>query len=186
MADKNVFRPTVDETLENLYQTLRDSFPYTDLCIWSTSIFSEFMTHQLFRFYTVADVDAESVPGVFYAMQEKGYSVFRADDARIIERYGNQQDQLFIVKPIITQAPVIKINGIVTCRLEKALVDLFCDTELFNAHQGNERNTIFKEAFKTYTINQNKLLRYAGRRGQKKQLSEYLEKLGLMTIPANK
>ena len=55
------------------------------------------------------------------------------------------------------------------------LVDIFCDKIVFSAYQGNEMKTIFTEALNKYTINENKLLRYANRRGKKEQLQKYLK-----------
>lgn len=185
LEDKTTFRPAFDESQCDLYRSLREDFPYSDLCIWSTSIFSEFMTHQPFQLYAIVDVDADTVTGIFYAMQDMGLPVFIADDAHLIERYGNQQNEIYIIKSLVTQAPVLQLDEIVTTTLEKALVDLFCDIELYNAYQGNERNTIFKEAFNKYTVNLSKLLRYADRRGKKDRLTEYLKKLQLMLVNSN-
>lgn len=55
------------------------------------------------------------------------------------------------------------------------LVDIFCDKIVFLAYQGNEMKTIFTSAYNKYTINENKLLRYANRRGKKEQLQKYLK-----------
>ena len=60
------------------------------------------------------------------------------------------------------------------------MVDLFSEEILFTAQQGAERATIFSNAFETYTINRNKLLRYAARRNQKKQMIDYLNDLNLL------
>jgi len=54
------------------------------------------------------------------------------------------------------------------------LVDVFCDSLIFNAQQGSEMEIIFKESFEKYTVNENKMLRYADRRRKKKELNEYL------------
>ena len=54
------------------------------------------------------------------------------------------------------------------------LVDVFCDSIIFDAQQGSEMKMIFKESFKKYTVNENKMLRYADRRRKKKELNKYL------------
>jgi hypothetical protein len=59
--------------------------------------------------------------------------------------------------------------------IEKILVDIFCDDVIFSAQQGAEKRTIFKEAFAKYTINQNKMLRYADRRRKKEELNQYVK-----------
>jgi hypothetical protein len=57
------------------------------------------------------------------------------------------------------------------------LVDIFCDDVLFSAQQGSEMQTIFRNAFDKYTINENKMLRYADRRRKKEAFLNYLHKI---------
>ena len=57
------------------------------------------------------------------------------------------------------------------------LVDVFCDSLIFDAQQGSEMEMIFKESFEKYTLNENKMLRYADRRRKKKELNKYLNKI---------
>ena len=78
------------------------------------------------------------------------------------------------MKPLVSEAPTQKIAGINTVTIEKMLVDLFCDGILYAAQQGSERVTIFREAFEKYTINESRMLRYAGRRRKKEELRSYL------------
>jgi hypothetical protein len=54
------------------------------------------------------------------------------------------------------------------------LVDIFCDDVIFAAQQGSEMRTIFQEAFKKYTINESRMMRYADRRRKKENFREYL------------
>ncbi|MHA4811483.1 DUF6577 family protein [Flavitalea flava] len=49
---------------------------------------------------------------------------------------------------------------------EKMLVDLFTDNE-FEYLEGNELISVFKNAWDHFPVNQSKLLRYAGRKGQR-------------------
>ena len=69
------------------------------------------------------------------------------------------------------------LQGVVTTTIEKLLVDVFCDDEIFAAQQGTEMETIFREAFEKYTINENKMLRYADRRRKKEAFSNYLNRV---------
>ena len=59
----------------------------------------------------------------------------------------------------------------------KLLVDIFSDETIFTAHQGSEMQTIFKNAFEKYTGHENKMLRYADRKGKKKTFNNYLNKV---------
>lgn len=185
LGSQDIFKPTPDKFQSRLFVEIKKEFPYSELCIWNTSIFNEFMIHQPFLFYTIVETEDVSKTSIFYHIQNRGESVFFSDDVNMIDRYSNSKNKIVIVKALVTEAPVQQVDDIDTLTLEKALVDLICDVDLFSAYQGNERNTIFKEAFNKYTINQSKLLRYAGRRGKRLELKEYLGKLQLLAVKPN-
>lgn len=182
LGEINSFIPTHSEFQKKIYHAVRKDFPYSDLCIWNTSIFNEFMTHLPFQFYTIVEADAISMTNIFYNIQNRVESVFMAVDSHLLDRYSHADNQTTIVKTLVTEAPTQQVEEITTVTLEKALVDLICDIDLFSAYQGKERNTIFKEAFNKYTVNQNKLFRYAARRGKSEELEEYLKKLQVPVI----
>jgi len=70
-----------------------------------------------------------------------------------------------------------KANGVQTITIEKLLVDIFCDEIVFVAQQGGEMQIIFRNAFEKYSINENKMLRYADRRSKKEAFNIYLNKI---------
>ena len=47
------------------------------------------------------------------------------------------------------------------------MVDLLLDIDLFSAYQGRDLDSIIENCFEHYTINKDKMLRYADRRGKK-------------------
>ena len=56
-------------------------------------------------------------------------------------------------------------------------MDIFTDEIVFAAQQGSEMQFIFKAAFDRYTINENRMLRYADRKRKKEVLDNYLNKV---------
>jgi hypothetical protein len=74
----------------------------------------------------------------------------------------------------VTGSPVQLVKNVPTTTIEKLLVDLFCDKE-FEFLQGYELTHIFNNAFSKYTINVDKLLRYASRKAKRDQLSEFIK-----------
>jgi len=71
-----------------------------------------------------------------------------------------------------------EVSGVPMPTLEKLLVDIFRDTDFFYL-QGSEGDRIIENAFNLYTINRNRLFRYADRRKVKKELSSILESLNI-------
>ena len=82
-----------------------------------------------------------------------------------------------IIKSLVSEAPIQNVKGINTAPLEKMLVDVFCDDVLFSAQQGGEMRTLFREALNKYSVNENRMLRYADRRRKKESLTKYLNSI---------
>lgn len=177
--------PHLDQVHAELFHELTSDFPYSDLCIWDTSILNRFMLHQPFRFMTVIEADTDTMQSAFYKLQDKDSTVFLGADYDMIDRYGFSEKRIIIVKLLVSEAPTQETDGVITVTLEKVLVDLFCDEKIFSTYQGNERSIIFKNAFNDYTLNQSKILRYAQRRGRRDDIKEYLDDLGVLKIETN-
>ena len=140
------------------------------------------MLHQPFNFRTLVETEREVIEPVFHFLQDEKSNVFLNPDEDVINNYVLGRNDAFIVKPLISESPLQEVEGVTTPTLEKILVDLFCDTDLFVTYQGVERRRIFEEAFSRYTINEKMMLRYADRRKRKDKLSEYLDELDLLAI----
>lgn len=177
-----IFTPDLKDVQKRLYKALDKKFPYAEVCIWSTSILNGFMVHQPAYYMTILEVDREIQQNVFNVLREHKSEVFLEMDVDIIDKYRSGNKEIVVVKPLITEAPTQTIDGVQTVTLEKVLADIYCDRKLLQSFQGSERATIFKEAFTQYTVNQDKLLRYAGRRGKRKEISAYLKKLDLLIV----
>ncbi|MBX2960109.1 MAG: hypothetical protein KF732_09150 [Flavobacteriales bacterium] len=167
--------PEISSATKSIFKKLKAEFPYANLCMWNTSIINEFMQHQPNRFFVLVETDKETTNSVFYFLREIKKSVFIEPTKDILEKYVVNESEVFIIKPLVTEAPTKNINGVETATIEKMLVDIFCDDVIFFAQQGAEMRTIFINAFEKYTINQNKMLRYADRRSNKDELNQYVK-----------
>jgi predicted transcriptional regulator of viral defense system len=166
--------PEISMATKTVFKKLNAEFPYANLCIWNTSVLNEFMQHQPSRFFVLVETEKETTNSVFYFLREIKKSVFVEPTTDILEKYIVNEKEIFIIKPLVSEAPTQKINGVETTSLEKILVDIFCDDVIFSAQQGAEMRTIFKNAFDKYTINQSKMLRYADRRRKKEELKQFV------------
>ncbi|MBL7760562.1 MAG: hypothetical protein JNK08_07685 [Sediminibacterium sp.] len=172
-----IFLPEISAKIKTLFRDLQRQFPYLQICIWNTSVLNELMLHQPGRFYTLVEVDKEATQSVFYFLKETKKNIFLEPDAKILSLYASAEKDTIIINSLVSEAPVQTIQGVVTTTIEKLLVDVFCDDVLFAAQQGREMETIFWEAFEKYTINENKMLRYADRRRKKEAFSNYLNRV---------
>ncbi|KOY84317.1 hypothetical protein AD998_21450, partial [bacterium 336/3] len=174
-----VFNPNLDKKTKTIYNKIKSSFPFIEFCIWNTSVFNEFSLHQSNKNFTLIEVEKDSAESVFLFLKEQNHKVFFNPNAEILERYVFDASNPIIVKFLVSEAPLQKIKNYNTISLEKCLVDLYCDKELFSFYQGKEKQTIFKEAYHKYTINNTKLLRYASRRGKKKEIENYIQQINI-------
>lgn len=175
VGEEKKYTPEISSTIKTVFKKLKTEFPYTNICVWNTSVLNEFMQHQPNQFFTLVETDKETTNSVFYFLREIKKSVFIEPTNDILEKYNVNERETFIIKPIISEAPTQNINGIKTVTIEKMLVDIFCDDVIFSAQQGGEMRTIFKNAFEKYTINQSKMLRYADRRRKKEELNQFIK-----------
>jgi len=180
-AAKN-YIPELPPKIYSLNKKLKKQFPFLTFCLWDTSVLNEFMIHQPGKFYLLVEVEKESMESVFYFLKENKYPVFLNPGSDIINKYLSSEKNAVIVKLLVSEAPVQNIKDVYTITIEKMLVDIFCDDNIFSAQQGSEIKYIFNEAFRKYTINENRLLRYAERRRKKEDLINYLKTIS--TKPA--
>jgi ssDNA-specific exonuclease RecJ len=61
-------------------------------------------------------------------------------------------------------------------RIEKILIDLLADVDLFATYQELELTNIYENIFRKYKINEDALLRYAGRRSSREKLEKFITK----------
>lgn len=171
------FIPEISLKIKSIYKELEKQFPYMQICIWNTSILNELMLHQPGKFYILVEVDREATESTFYFLKEKMKNVFLEPSSDTLSLYASSEKEAIIIKSLVSEAPMQKANGVQTITIEKLLVDIFCDEIVFAAHQGGEMQTIFRNAFEKYSINENKMLRYADRRSKKEAFNIYLNKI---------
>lgn len=172
---KSNFVPEISHRLKLLNNELKKAFPFLTICVWSSSLINEFSIHQAIKSFLIIEVEKEAKHSIFYFLKEKGRKVFLEPSQDTMEKYVLDEDNSIIIKSLISEAPIQKIKDLNTVTLEKLLVDVFCDKIIFSAYQGNEIKTIFSSAFSKYTVNKNKLLRYANRRGKKEEIQNLLK-----------
>ncbi len=185
LIDKNTFEfePFLDTKLSDIHNVL-SKFDLTDYCLWSSAWLNEFTIHQVPRSFIILEVEKEAVESIFYHLRDMGYKevflLFAKIDETLLDRYIFEAENPIIIRKIITKSPTNKILDplskipINIPRLEKILVDLYCEDNLFRAYKGSEQYNIFENALKKYTLNFKTLLAYAQRRKKDASLKNYL------------
>lgn len=169
------FALPLSETEKNIYQKLKEQFPFLEMCIWSPKVLSSFMLHVPNVGYSFVDVEKDGMETVFHTLQNMnvGRNILLAPSAQECERYLTGTDAI-VVRQLIGQSPLTEVDGCVVPRIEKILVDAVGDNELSFAG-GSEIYTIYEFALERNHVNKSKLMRYASRRNRRNQVEQILK-----------
>ncbi|MFN7704528.1 MAG: DUF6577 family protein [Chryseotalea sp.] len=171
------YKPTISRSLKRLYNKINKELPYAPICVWDTRWFNEFTELQLFKHFLVIEAEKDTTEAIHNKLISPNLSVFLNPEKEIFDTYIAYQDEVVIVKSMITEAPISNHENIVCASLEKLLVDCLAEPVMFGAQQ-NELDTIFKNVFERYTININAMKRYARRRNKQKALEIRIHNIG--------
>ena len=168
------FLVVCSEEVRQINQQIKTRFPFVDYCLWPASILIPYMHHIPNLNLLFVDVEREVAESVFNLLNTNSNKrVFLMPSLTDIERYITTNDAI-IIRPLISESPLKLVEGINTPTIEKILVDIVGDVEFYFL-QGSEINDVYTAFFERHSINKNKLLRYAARRGRKEEVEELLK-----------
>jgi len=173
LQEVQIFQPNVSANLKKIYSRISKDYPYIKFCIWDTSWLNGFMIHQPFKNFTVIEVEKDASESIFSFLNDYYKFVFLNPDSEIFDRYINNLDHVIIIKNLVSEAPLMEISKTTIPTLEKLLVDMLIDTELFSAQQ-NELHFIIKTASEKFSLNKLKMKRYAVRRNRESKLDKLM------------
>ena len=173
---KPVFKPEIGDFEKKIYNKIEKQFPDLKYCIWSTKAVIEFMLHIPGKYLTIIQVEKDALEPVFEFLNVQNIGrVFIQPEEKELDRYIFDVDRPIVLQTLVSRAPVQRGDKVSTITIEKLIVDLFCDKNLFIAFQGSELVHIINNAFQRYSINFTKLLHYAGRRRKGKDIRQFLQ-----------
>ena len=116
---------------------------------------------------TYVETDRQAMESIFeYIKEQSGKEVWLMPDEDMVYRYIDLEKGGIIVKPLVTEAPLQKMEGVTVPTLEKLLVDINKDADFSYLH-GAEAERMMDNAKALFIINTTRLRRYAKRRGLK-------------------
>lgn len=179
------FDPSLPNELITIGKRLNRKFALTTLCLWSTSVLHTYVQQQPFITYWLVETEREAVEPVLDCIIHditiervlKKVPTVRADDLALVERYNAASPVILLVKPLISEAPLQRNNvGLDVPTLEKLLVDLVADTDVFGLF-GEELPSLFTQLNSRFILNLDRLRRYARRRHKLSPVNDYLNQL---------
>jgi len=171
------FTPTFSAELRQIDREVKTAFPYAETLIWETLCLHEFMLHQPGQSQVILETEKDVSESVFNFLNARFIGrVFLQPDRLTFERYILPRPDSIVITSLLSQSPHQKVEGVLTPKLEKILVDIFSDEDIFYIFQGEELAHIFEAAFQRYQISQKAIFRYAQRRKMGQKIREFIQK----------
>ena len=117
------------------------------------------------------EVDKRELGDILASLRSRYTGVYSFKEA--IAARDSLKDAI-IVKPLITDSPLLDNDGVSVPALEKKLVDLIADRDFFRLDDRTLQRE-FQRAFEVYPINRNRILRYAGRRNVASLAQQFMD-----------
>jgi len=180
-----LFEPILSDKLLKINELLYNFQLDGSYCIWSSEWLNDLMIHQVMRTFILVEVERDAAEFLFnYLRDHLDADVFlylnKKADKVLLDRYVFEAKNPVVVTNMITKSPIKKIKQdegeIYIPKLEKILVDIFYDDDLFIAYKGSEQERIFENAIHKYRINFETMFSYAKRRKRDKHIKKYLYK----------
>ncbi len=177
LGQADCFLPGLTKKQQTISARLKKQFPLITFCCWHTSALKEFFQHVAVYDFLLVEAEREAVDAVFHFVKETHPNTFQDPPQNIMENFVLASRDAVIVKSLVSEAPLQEADAATLPTIEKILVDIVADSEIFFFLQGHELLNIFESALGKYTVNTDRLLRYAKRRNKKEELQKILNQI---------
>lgn len=179
LCGKPKYKQMVGNSSVKIARLLEKNFSDMKYCIWETSWLNLFAVHQAIALFTVLEIEKELIQSVFYFLKDNNIKdLFLQPNSKEMEIYVIEKESSVVLKTLISRSPLQRIKDkkleIIVPTLEKMLVDIFCDRDIFYFYQGEETIRIYENAIDLYAIDFSRLYAYARRRGREKEIKDFL------------
>lgn len=125
----------------------------------------------------IIETEKGTEESVFYYLSEIRKNVFLNPSIDILDMYANEDKDKIIIRNLITDAPLQRTNNVQIPSIEKIIVDLILDTELYSNYQGRDLESIIENVYNLYSIKEDRLLRYAKRRRKRDYVESVIKNI---------
>lgn len=179
ISHKPVYKPVLSPNFIELAKQITTTFEDVNYCIWETEWLNEFSQHQSGKQIVLIEIEKDFLDSLYFEIKDSSeYELYLNPDEKTIRYYIAESNYPVIIKKMVTRSPVAsrieKGGQFYTPLLEKILVDLFADEQLFYFLQGSELSHIYKNAISNYAIDFTKLFSYAKRRDREEDIRQFL------------
>lgn len=175
LNSQQAYEPALNDTLISISKIIKQQYDTHFYNIWDTGWLNEFIELQATTAMVVLEIEKGYMDSAFFTLKDNGFAeTFIKPDENLVEKYISEAQHPVIIKPFLSRSPVQSIEGILVPTLEKIMVDIYCDDQIYYAFQGNQLLNIYRNAVNKYTLNFSKLFNYAKRRSREEEIKSLL------------
>ena len=176
---KPKYRPVLSDSVLKIASKTNERFEEIQYAIWENQWLNEFTLHQVSNQMIVVEVEKEFTESLYYYLNDSlKMDFFLNPDDKEIEFYISESAVPVVIKRLVTRAPISKLkdkkNVVPVATLEKIMVDLFADENLYHFYQGSELINIYEKILERYSINFTKFFSYAKRRKKEQEIKQFM------------
>ncbi|HPI20666.1 MAG TPA: hypothetical protein PKY56_09870 [Candidatus Kapabacteria bacterium] len=179
---KPEYLPAIEKKIKRLINTIQKCTKDIQYVSWDSIWLNRFTTHQSNSSMVIYECEKEFIENIYYILKDNKYeNVYLNPKKEVIDIYLTEIKNSIIIKPLISRSPNFEYSGVKIPTLEKILVDIFSDHNLFFAYQGKELENIFINSISDFKVNFSILFNYAKRRNKYKELLGYIRHHSLIS-----
>lgn len=165
----------ISKTLMKFNESLDNAHSYKNdekmICVWNLNVLNSFTSHQYSKEIVFIEIDKYRIEELFFELKDKLNAKYY-----ISKEYSKDYDhialegKIIIINALVKRAPLEKRNArlnhyVVSPKLEKILVDIIANKEIFNMYDKSSIKEIFLNSYEKYNLDFTTLLYYAKNRG---------------------
>ena len=173
---KPEYNPEVSLKAKRIYNKTKH-LAISDLVVWDTEILDLIIEKTNIKRTTFLLVQKDVLDDLFDQMQFLSKPIFLEPTNEIIHRYVLPQNDVILLYPLISETPIQHSGEYLMPTIEGILVNAWLLSESYLKLLDYSIEEIFQSAFKKKNVKKNKLLRYASRRDQRKEIEQLIQKI---------
>jgi hypothetical protein len=168
-----VYAMPVSGCLADVISSVTRRYSQVEFIAWDTLTLNEFLNHQIANSTIFIEVEPMLEGAVFEHLREacEG-TVLLKPDPQAVETYW--EPGVIIVQKLISQSPGDKAGSHLPT-IENIIVELFANKLLRTLYSAAELPFLLEQMFDGYVIDENRLLRYAGRRNCRERIVSFIQ-----------
>lgn len=149
----------------------------SELCVWDTHMLNEITGAEIKKNWFFFSTAKDELDSLFNNMLDFSRNVYLHSDKETFMRYGQTQDEIIILAPLVSEIPLLKNGDYTSPTIEGILVNAWMKYDAYLKPIGYDLEQIFSKAISNYNVNKSKLLRYAARREKRNEINDLIKTL---------